>query len=86
MSDTVLYNEKGELHNDNGPAIVTPHRIAHYINGVMTQEYLLKAGNWVSTQIKPVAAPYQHTEKVDKIDKPVKHRKLLTEAHIDDGN
>ena len=83
MSDTVLYNDKGQLHNDNGPAIVTANRIAHYINGVMTQEYLLKTGNWISTQIKPVAAPYQHTEKTDK---PIKHRKLLTEAHIDDGN
>ena len=83
MIDTVLYNDKGELHNDNGPAIVTANRVAHYINGVMTQEYLLKAGNWVSTQIKPVAAPYQHTTKIDK---PVKHRKLLTESHTDDGN
>ena len=83
MSDTVLYNDKGELHNTSGPAVVTANRVAHYINGVMTQEYLLKAGNWISTQIKPVAAPYQNAVKIDK---PVKHRKLLTETYVDDGN
>ena len=28
-----IVNEEGNLHNDKGPALITPTRIIHYING-----------------------------------------------------
>lgn len=75
-----LYYKHGALHNDNGPAVVTPDRIAHYIEGVLTSEFFLVGGIWVSKARAPVAEPFQEMQR------PKKVRKLLTERHTDDGN
>jgi hypothetical protein len=73
---TAFY-QHGKLHNENGPAVVTPDMIAHWIEGVLVSQFFLVDGIWVSKSVQQVATPYQNMER------PKKHRKLMLE---DNGN